>query len=85
MFKKDMKVLLKINAFMDNEMKKLYDILENQKCCIKRQDKLLLRWKNFFSDSLTWELVDDELRKLIADTNRELSYPMYRVYERRKK
>ena len=36
MFKKDMKALLKINVFMDDEMKKLYDTLENQKCCINR-------------------------------------------------
>ena len=43
MFKKDMKALLKINVFMDDEMKKLYDTLENQKCCINRQERLLKR------------------------------------------
>lgn len=85
MNKKIIKAFMSINDFLDNEKKKLYDIIEGQSCCIKRQDKLLKRWKNAFSDSLTWELADVELRKLLADTNLELSYPLCRAYERRKK
>lgn len=62
MFKKDMKALLKINVFMDDEMKKLYDTLENQKCCINRQERLLKRWKNYFG--VYAEIYDNELLKL---------------------
>ncbi len=78
MFKKDMKALLKINAFMDNEMKKLYDTLENQKCCINRQERLLKRWKDYFCANDSFETFDNELLKLLADTQKELSYPLFR-------
>lgn len=74
MFKKDMKALLKINAFMGNEMKKLYDTLENQKY---RQERLLMRWKDYFTNGSV-DIYDDDLLNLLADTQKELSYPLFR-------
>ena len=77
MFKKDMKALLKINVFMDNEMKKLYDTLKSQKCCINRQERLLMRWKDYFTNG-SIDIYDNDLLKLLADTQKELSYPLFR-------
>ena len=72
-----MKVLLKINVFMDDEMKKLYATLENQKCCINRQERLLMRWKDYFTNG-SIDIYDNDLLKLLADTQKELSYPLFR-------
>lgn len=77
MFKKDMKALLRINAFMDDEMKKLYDTLKSRKCCINRQERLLMRWKDYFTNG-SIDVYDNDLLKLLADTQKELSYPLFR-------
>ena len=51
-----------------------YVYLEN---CIIRQERLLKRWKAYFGNG-SIEIFDNELLKLLADTQKELSYPLFR-------
>ena len=80
MLKKTMKALMKINMLLDNEINKLYDTLENQKCCLERQEKLLLEWVEIPDNLLNERGLNLKKRTLC-----ELCYPLYRKHYRKKK
>ena len=44
---------------------------------LNRQERLLKRWKDYFGSGFA-EIYDNELLKLLADTQKELSYPLFR-------
>lgn len=44
---------------------------------INRQERLLMRWKDYFTNG-SIDIYDNDLLKLLADTQKELSYPLFR-------
>ena len=44
---------------------------------INRQERLLMCWKDYFTNGSV-DIYDDDLLNLLADMQKELSYPLFR-------